>query len=661
MFKKLLSSFTLMMLLCTLGTSAQNVQTKQLDAKAMCSFASTPATSVITPESNEFWWGYWDGNFDDDIRLLGVGQHTTVPQKYSACVRIPAGSVIGKDKTIEAIKFSFSDNKNVDDVKIWMSNELPVKIENATICCQNVAKETLTSVIKNGNQWNEVRFEKPYKIEDKKDVYVGYTFVITANEGQNDQYPLIVDMAGTTQENAMYLRFSEPSDWTDFKNSQNGDLAIRVLMSGNIQKNSVGITPDFEPIYAAKNADVELPIKVDNRGVEGFDNIDITVDIDGNKETKNIVADKKVTGMNQSYKFKLNLKALAESGTSNIKITVDKVNGQPNECNDNTMIGKIVTLTRAAQKKVLVEEFTAFWCGACPTGYVGLIKLRKQFGDGISLVSLHRNDPIECTDYVDFILGTNTVGYPNSHLDRTYMDVYPYVGSGKNGTEGKAGFGGFGLGNDVKALMKVLPVAELNVAATIEGSILTAKATTKFLYTGETNHALAFVVTEDGMQDEKWSQSNYLRDQKGLGWEDEEPLFDMWVNGEKQVKGVVYDDIAVAARDVYEGIEGSIPAKVTEETAYEYSVEFNLDEYSAIQDKTKLNIIAIIIDKTTGKIVNTDYKKIGEDTGIENIGTEEEAAEVARYTIDGRRITTPQSGINIVKYSDGTVKKVVVE
>ena len=35
--------------------------------------------------------------------------------------------------------------------------------------------------------------------------------------------------------------------------------------------------------------------------------------------------------------------------------------------------------------------------------------------------------------------------------------------------------------------------------------------------------------------------------------------------------------------------------------------------------------------------------------------------EVARYTVDGRRINQPQKGLNIIKYSDGSVKKVVVE
>lgn len=48
-------------------------------------------------------------------------------------------------------------------------------------------------------------------------------------------------------------------------------------------------------------------------------------------------------------------------------------------------------------------------------------------------------------------------------------------------------------------------------------------------------------------------------------------------------------------------------------------------------------------------------------TDIECIGTTEgDVHEVARYTIDGVRLNAPAKGINIVRYSDGTTKKVVV-
>ena len=48
-------------------------------------------------------------------------------------------------------------------------------------------------------------------------------------------------------------------------------------------------------------------------------------------------------------------------------------------------------------------------------------------------------------------------------------------------------------------------------------------------------------------------------------------------------------------------------------------------------------------------------------TAITSTQTTANRYEVARYTIDGRLINQPQQGLNIVKYSDGTVKKVVVK
>lgn len=53
--------------------------------------------------------------------------------------------------------------------------------------------------------------------------------------------------------------------------------------------------------------------------------------------------------------------------------------------------------------------------------------------------------------------------------------------------------------------------------------------------------------------------------------------------------------------------------------------------------------------------------KVTQATGITDTQTSADVREVARFTIDGKRINQPQRGINIVKYSDGTVKKVIVK
>ena len=50
-----------------------------------------------------------------------------------------------------------------------------------------------------------------------------------------------------------------------------------------------------------------------------------------------------------------------------------------------------------------------------------------------------------------------------------------------------------------------------------------------------------------------------------------------------------------------------------------------------------------------------------EVTGIGKPTTSTDAKELSRYSVNGQRLSAPAKGLNIVKYSDGSVKKVVVQ
>ena len=47
--------------------------------------------------------------------------------------------------------------------------------------------------------------------------------------------------------------------------------------------------------------------------------------------------------------------------------------------------------------------------------------------------------------------------------------------------------------------------------------------------------------------------------------------------------------------------------------------------------------------------------------GIDNASTTTNAEELTRYTINGQKISAPSKGLNIIRYNDGSVKKVVVQ
>lgn len=47
-------------------------------------------------------------------------------------------------------------------------------------------------------------------------------------------------------------------------------------------------------------------------------------------------------------------------------------------------------------------------------------------------------------------------------------------------------------------------------------------------------------------------------------------------------------------------------------------------------------------------------------SGVDKVDNHSEAKEVSRYSLDGQRLSAPVKGLNIVRYSDGSIKKVVV-
>ena len=58
-----------------------------------------------------------------------------------------------------------------------------------------------------------------------------------------------------------------------------------------------------------------------------------------------------------------------------------------------------------------------------------------------------------------------------------------------------------------------------------------------------------------------------------------------------------------------------------------------------------------------------DFENIVEfdATGIDKTTTSTDVEEVSRYSVNGQRLVGPTKGLNIVKYSDGSVKKVAVQ
>ena len=409
---------------------------------------------------------------------------------------------------------------------------------------------------------------------------------------------------------------------------------------------TVSVEQNLGTISSARNGEIIVPLHMDGTGGAQIESLGVTVSLNGIDKQYVVKPELLAEGT-----YAVKLPSPSATGVYDMSLNVDKVNGMDNDAEARTMAGRLINLSRTVDHKVVFEEFTGLGCGWCPRGLVALEEARQVYGRNIVLISAHFDDPLSCRDYN--LLRQNQL--PSAHLDRYYESIDPYFGTSGGGEV-------FGINNDIKKCAAVAPVAEVKVSASVDGDVLTATSDVKFLFSGSGDYAVAFVLTEDGVCNEKWSQLNNYYQVKGMGFvEEKDPLFEKWINGENHVKGVVYDDVAISAQGVKNGIDGSIPASFVEEESNIYEVEFNLAKLKKIQNRKNLNVCAFLYDRKKDVIINADYMSFEHETAIEGVEADDEnVVEAARYTIDGRLINTPEKGINIVKYSDGSVRKVVV-
>ena len=53
--------------------------------------------------------------------------------------------------------------------------------------------------------------------------------------------------------------------------------------------------------------------------------------------------------------------------------------------------------------------------------------------------------------------------------------------------------------------------------------------------------------------------------------------------------------------------------------------------------------------------------KEGSPSAISCVSTDEQKEETGRYTIDGKKLSEPKKGLNIIRHKDGSVKKEIVK
>ena len=339
-----------------------------------------------------------------------------------------------------------------------------------------------------------------------------------------------------------------------------------------------------------------------NIGTANLASFDVTYSIDGGASSAVFSATCNVTTGN-TYNFTHNVpwNSLA-TGTYNVEVTVSNVNGNGSAA---IMLNKNIDVLGAVfPKTVVYEEGTGTWCGWCTRGLVGLNTMADTHaGDGTWIgIGVHNGDPMVVTDY-DAAIGGFIGGYPSGIMDRFSTEVDPGLGT---------------LTTAYNTHVAMNPVAKIEVTGQTwnagSRSFTVDVATTFALDMTGADYNTALIVVENGVTGGNgFQQANYY-DGGGSGPMTDYDGFDFTTAGDPvPAATMVYNHVARQLVDGWAGSVGSVPANIVFNTQNAFSYNGTIP---ATHNENETEFVALVIDNSTGQIVNATHVDLNVAVGI---------------------------------------------
>jgi thiol-disulfide isomerase/thioredoxin len=374
--------------------------------------------------------------------------------------------------------------------------------------------------------------------------------------------------------------------------------------AGEYPQHAASVTStDFGKAYAALNGEVSVPITLLGEGLDPITSIDYSITAGGYSKAYHLELQDPITFM-KSAEVLVPIHADDATGESEKVFTLTKVNEVANECTTENMkaSGKLVTVVKKPKVVPVLEEATGTWCGWCARGIPALNLLNKIYGNNVITIAVHgggAGDPMILDNYQ-----LNLSSYPSCMINRgEAMDPY-------YGTDNQA----FGISREIEAMQRSYVPAGIEVEAEWADEsqeAIKVKTTTTFVdNVNNANYRIGYLLLSDELtgNSSEWAQSNYY---SGSTVKDEN--LEELTNKPSKIQDAVFNHVPVAAWEPFSGIEGSVPATITKDVAMEHLYTLDITGNTRIQKKQKLSVVALLIDKSTGKIVNAAKFKFEKD------------------------------------------------
>ena len=459
--------------------------------------------------------------------------------------------------------------------------------------------------------WLTIQFDAPVNIADytESGIWAGFEFV------QSKKYNILGIGGPTDINDACWV--GKNGKWSDFK--KYGVLPIEAIIEGeSLPQHDLALTAcSATPNIVKLGTEIKVSGTIKNNALQEAVNPVVKISYEDKEYTETLDV---TLGYRQQTDFIVAMPLSADDTEErNVDVNVEILwSGDITDdyAADNVATLPVIFRTDVFYRKMIVEEATGAWCGFCVRGIVGLRQMKAKYPDTFIGMGVHNGDNYVVKAY-DSWIANYIDGYPSCLINRDGHKYDPAP-------------------SELEAAMLAMdPISSigLDLSASYDGQ-LHISCTVKTLGDMDVNYRLAYVVLEDDLP---IHQKNYY---SGGGYGPMDGFENMPSECDINI-----DDVVRAIYPSPYGEEGSVPAQLKRGEPYTHTADVEMCNYV---DGDKLSVVAMLIDKTTGQIVNgekTEYIA-GLSTGIQQV--EASKGENITFNLNGQRLEAPKSGLNIV-------------
>ncbi|MCD8294001.1 MAG: Omp28-related outer membrane protein [Clostridia bacterium] len=624
-------------------------------------------------------------SLDNDEHLIGYYTTDDIPAATYGSYGFPnntgqlkAGAIFEDDVfhnyyggQITKVRFALRGEVDIANVEIYEVDPDTYAIDNTPISHTDFTGTPTVG-------WNDVTLSTPVTIEKDKYYLISFEYTQIPEDSTTAAHPLITDTGLDVDINPYYgfLVYGywpsyNATDWNAFVTY--GSLCIQAVVKGGGDVADMALKNFFVDKYGKAGEDIDYSFNMRNDGQNIPSTYEISVSIDGVVQ-ETLSTPVPLTSEYQTYNGTITLPADISTGDHKIMVHVAKINGnEPTQYTEDDTLETSFNVyegsASVSRQMYLIEEYTSTLCTYCPLGHAVLDKLQENHPNRYALVAIHSEgmgaDPMfisdKRTEYLEY--------YADRYgtLPAASFNRYLYNDADLNADETVA----IGIAYDTKYTEEVANDIYNLVHSTYSKIPVFAAVCIESHYNSDTRE-LSIKVYGDGVSNAK----DYLADNRLTVYLTEDGLVYTQLNQGTYDKNYVHNNVL---RQIVNDNDFGLGDEIgwTSESSYENNFTVTLD---SSWNADNMHIVALISkdlahwedDALGGHWYYNDYDemfvnnanmvKLGETTGIKSVSfTDSNVVEVSRYTIDGRQISSPVKGLNIVKMSDGTARKVIVK